>query len=81
MEVLIDKTKKIDKHIIGYVVAAINEFAKTHKLTVRDASNYLARHKGLDFLIEHYEAEHLLSFENCVEDLTLICCNNGGEIL
>lgn len=28
-------------------------------MTVREAGNYLNRYKGLDFLAEHYEAEHL----------------------
>ncbi len=70
----------IDKRVIGYTVAAINEFAKTYNLTVREASNYLNRYKGLDFLTEHYEAEHLLSFEDSVQDLARICYNQGGGI-
>lgn len=74
-------TKNIDKRIIGYVVAVINEFAKTYNLSVREASNYLNRYKGLDFLTEHYEAEHLLSFEDSVQDLARICNNHGGGII
>ncbi len=73
--------RKIDKRIIGYVVAVINEFAKTYNLTVREASNYLSRYKGLEFLMEHYEAEHLLSLEDSVEDLARVCYNHGGGIL
>lgn len=45
--------------LIGYIVANIGEFARTHGMTVREAGNYLNRYKGLDFLAEHYEAEHL----------------------
>ena len=71
---------RIDKCIIGYVVAVINEFAKTYNLTLREASNYLNRYKGLDFLVEHYEAEHLLSFEDSVQDLMRVCYNHGGGI-
>jgi len=73
--------KKIDKRIIGYVVAVINEFAKTYNLTVREASNYLNRYGGLEFLTEHYEAEHLLSLEDSVEDLARVCYNHGGGVL
>lgn len=73
--------KNIDKRIIGYVVAAINEFAKAYNLTVREASNYLNRYRGLEFLAEHYEAEHLLSLEDSVEDLARVCYNHGGGIL
>lgn len=66
--------------VIAYVVASISEFAKTHHITAREANNYLIRFKGIDFLTEHYDAEHLLSFEDCVQDLTQICLNNGGGI-
>ena len=73
-------SKKIDKRLIGFVVAVIHEFAKANNLTVREASNYLNRFRGLEFLTEHYEAEHLLSLEDSVEDLTHICYNNGGGL-
>ena len=66
--VVLQNTQTIDKNVIAYVVAAISEFAKTHHISVREANNYLIRFKGLDFLTEHYDAEHLFSFE----DLSLI---------
>lgn len=72
--------QRIDKRVIGYVVAVINEFAETHNISPREASNYLARFKGIDFLTEHYEAEHLLSIDDSVEDLTRVCFNNGGGL-
>lgn len=70
----------IDKNVIAYVVVAISEFAKVHHLSVREANNYLRRFKGIDFLTEHYDVEHLLSFDDSVQDLTQICLNNGGGI-
>jgi len=70
----------VNSRVVGYTVAAINEFAKAHKLTTREASNYLNRFKGLDFLQNHYDSEHLLSFEDSVQDLTHICFTNGGGI-
>ncbi len=70
----------IDRNVIAYVVAAISEFARIYGITVRESGNYLIRFKGIDFLTEHYEAEHLLSFEDCVQDLARVCLNNGGEI-
>ena len=78
--VVLQKTQTIDKNVIAYVVAAISEFAKTHHISVREANNYLIRFKGLDFLTEHYDAEHLFSFEDSVQDLTQVCLNNGGGI-
>ncbi len=73
-------TTRIDRRIIGYIVANIGEFASTYGMTVREASNYLNRYKGLDFLAEHFEAEHLLSLRDSVQDLTQVCFNNGGGI-
>ena len=49
----------VDRRLSGYIVASRGEFARTHGMTVREAGNYLNRYKGLDFLAEHYEAEHL----------------------
>lgn len=72
---------KIDKRAIGYVVAVISEFAKANKMTIREASNYLNRYRGIEFLTEHYEAEHLLSIDDSVQDLAQVCYNNGGGIL
>lgn len=78
--VVLKNEPEIDKNVIAYIVAAISEFAKSHHLSVREASNYLIRFKGIDFLTEHYDAEHLLSFDDSVQDLTQVCLNNGGGI-
>lgn len=72
--------KKPDKDIIDYVMTAIIEFAKKYGLSIREASNYLNRFKGIDFLTEFYDVEHTLSFNDCVDDLTVVCQNNGGEV-
>ncbi|MBD5388566.1 DUF3791 domain-containing protein [bacterium] len=69
-----------DKDVIDYTMTAIIEFSRYHNLSIREASNYLNRYKGIDFLSEFYDVEHTLSFHDCVEDLTLICQKNGGEI-
>jgi len=65
---------------ITWTVAAISEFAKAKALSVKQAFNYLSLFKGMDFLETHYGAEHLLSFDDTVEDLTAICQRNGGQI-
>lgn len=72
--------RKPDKNIIDYVMTAIIEFARRYGLTIREASNYLNRFKGIDFLTEFYDVEHTLSFADCVDDLTVVCRNNGGEL-
>ena len=73
--------QKIDKRVIGYVVAVISEFAKTYDMTIREASNYLNRYRGIEFLTEHYGAEHLLSIDDSVQDLAQVCNNNGGGVI
>ena len=72
--------KRPDKNLIDYVMTAIIEFGKRHGLSIREASNYLNRFKGIDFLSEFYDVEHTLSFNDCVDDLTVICQNNGGVL-
>lgn len=78
--IVLQKTQTIDKSVIAYIIAAISEFAKTYHISVREANNYLIRFKGIDFLTEHYDAEHLLSFDDTIQDLTQVCLNNGGGI-
>jgi len=34
----------------------------------------------MDFLVEFYDVEHTLSFEDAVHDLTLVSQQNGGKI-
>lgn len=53
----------INKKLIEYVVANINEFAKKYELTIREASNYLNLHKGLSFLEQHYVRRRTPSFD------------------
>ena len=65
---------------IAWTVAAISEFAKAKELSPKQAFNYLRLFKGMDFLEKHYGAEHLLSFDDTVDDLTAICQRNGGQI-
>lgn len=68
------------KELVDYVMTAIIEFGRRHKLSIREASNYLNRFKGIDFLTEFYDVEHTLSFNDCVDDLTVVCRNNGGAL-
>lgn len=75
-----NSASKISKSIIDYVMTAIIEFGRRHKISIRDASNYLIKYKGIDFLTEFYDVEHTLSFNDCVDDLTIICNKNGGNL-
>ena len=81
-DVTVALTPKVShgKEVIEYVVATISEFAKRNFLTIKEAANYLLRFKGIDFLEQCYPAEHTLSINDWVEDITAICKRHGGGI-
>ena len=65
---------------IEFLATCISAFGEHFKLSNIEAYNYLRRYKGVDFLIDCYDAEHTLSIENAIEDLQLLCANNGGKL-
>ena len=58
----------------------VSAFSEKKGLSPREAFNYLHKHLGIEFLVDCYEAEHTLSLEDAVDDLTLVCKNNGGIV-
>jgi hypothetical protein len=69
-----------NKYKIPYINACIRAFAKRFKLTVQVAFRYLYDFKGISFLDEFYEIEHLQSIDDAVDDLIVYCRNNGGTL-
>lgn len=67
-----------EKKRINFTVVCVNEFAKEHHLSVKEAFQYLFQFKGIEFIKENYEAEHTLSFDTVLEDLEILCRRNGG---
>ncbi|MBQ8277920.1 MAG: DUF3791 domain-containing protein [Bacteroidaceae bacterium] len=65
---------------IEYVVCCVGAFAERFSLTNAQSYAYLRRFGGIDFLIDCYAAEHTLSVDDAVEDLTNICLKNGGKL-
>ncbi|MBQ8656631.1 MAG: DUF3791 domain-containing protein [Prevotella sp.] len=65
---------------IQYIVLCVSEFASRYHLTNRQAYAYLNRYEGLSFLDDCYEAEHTLSLDDAVADLTVVCKRNGGGL-
>ncbi len=66
--------------ILNYIIICISEFAKQKSINRVKAYNYLKEYKGLIFLKECYEAEHTLSLNDAIDDLTEVCQKNGGKI-
>ena len=71
---------EINRKQINYYVLCVGAFARHKNMSCKDAFNYLHKHKGIEFLIECYDAEHTLSLDDAVYDLTIVCKNNGGAI-
>ena len=66
------------KKKINYTVVCIDEFAGRFNLPAKIAFHYLYDHKGIAFIKENYDIEHTLSIDEAIDDLTLVCRNNGG---
>jgi len=47
-------------------------------MTPKEAFNYLYAHDGISFIKENYDIEHTLSIEDAIDDLAVVCRNNGG---
>lgn len=69
-----------DKYKISYVNACIRAFAYRFRLSVKSAFLYLYHFKGIQFLDEFYETEHLQSIDDAVDDLIVLCLKNGGQL-
>lgn len=66
--------------IIEYIVALVNEFARTFQLTERQAYHYIRLHGGISFVENNYGIIHTLDFSEAVESVALFCRRNGGEL-
>ncbi len=68
------------KNKAAYIVMAIRKFAEHYALSGQQAYRYLKQYAGIAFLDECYEAEHTLSFDDAVEDLSRVCQIHGGNL-
>ena len=65
---------------INYTVALVSEFARKHRLSQQEAFEFLFAHRAIAFIKENYDIEHTLSFEEALDDMMIICRNNGGVL-
>ncbi len=70
----------MSKYEIPFLTAAVQAFGQRFAMSRQTAFNYLHQHKGLAFLIEFYDVEHLQSMDETIDDLLIICQQNGGEL-
>ena len=70
----------MSKFEIPFLTACIEAFGRRFAMTRQAAYRYLQAHKGLAFLIEFYDVEHLQSMDETIDDLLVICQKNGGTL-
>lgn len=70
----------MSKFEIPFFTLCIQAFGERFGLTRQAAYRYLQAHKGLSFLIEFYDVEHLQSIDDTIDDLLLVCKKNGGTL-
>ena len=71
----------MSKYEIPFLTACINAFGRRFAMTRQAAYRYLQEHKGLAFLIEFYDVEHLQSIDDTIDDLLIVCQQNGGTLV
>ena len=74
------KDADMSKYEIPFFTACIQAFGRRFDMTRQAAFRYLHKHKGLAFLIEFYDVEHLQSMDETIDDLLIICQKNGGTL-
>ena len=70
----------MERYEIPFFNACIKAFGKRFSMSREKAYDYMKRYSGIAFLIEFYDVEHLQSIEDTVDDLILVCKNNGGSL-
>ena len=74
------KHLNMSKYEIPYLTACIQAFGRRFSMTRQAAFRYLHEYKGLAFLIEFFDVEHLQSMDETIDDLLIICQKNGGTL-
>lgn len=70
----------MSKYQIPFLTACIQAFGRRFAMTRQAAYRYLQQYKGLQFLIEFYDVEHLQSMDETIDDVLIICQKNGGTL-
>ena len=66
---------------IEFTVMCIGEFAERYSLSIYAAYTYLKKHGGIALMKDCYDAMHLQSIDDAIDDLTALCLRNGGNII
>ena len=76
----IDESPKTKEQRTKFITTAILWFAEEYNLSFAKAYQFLLLYKGIDFLESSFRYEQTLPRETVLQDLILICTNNGGRL-
>ena len=68
------------KDKIEYFLMLLQLFAKRYKLDEQQAYAYISQHNGVEYVEQHYNILHTLSFADMVDSLAIFCRKNGGNL-
>ena len=71
---------KEESNKLTYIIYCIDAFGEKYDLMPKQAYAYLKRYGGISFIDECYAAEHTLSLEDAVSDMSVVCRKNGGGL-
>ncbi len=68
------------EEVYSFIASCVDAFAAAKGITRKSAFNYLKLFKGINLLSSCYEVEITLPLDEILNDLTLVCQRNGGDI-
>ena len=71
----------MSKYEVPFLIACIRAFGQRFNMTLQSSFHYLQAYKGLAFLIEFYDVEHLQSMDETIDDVLVVCRQNGGTLV
>ena len=63
-----------------FITSAVQAFARRFAITRQTSFRYLQQHKALAFLVEFYDVLHLQSMDDTIDEMLIICRQNGGTL-
>ena len=68
-------------HMIEFMVALIDEFARRFGLSDKEAYKYISQYNGVQMFMSHYAILHTLSFADMVDGMAAYCHRQGGKLI
>ena len=78
--VVTGRNKSEMAEVYSFISSCVEAFAKSKGLTRKSAFNYLNLFNGINLLVTCYDVEITLPLDEILNDLTLVCQRNGGDV-